>query len=170
MTETAFAAPVDSLGFWEERLAARGVQVRRADPRFGEQVLAFADPDGLRVEIVGTAAGAGRPWAGGPVAVEHAIRGFHGVTLSEEGHEATAELLGGVMGFKADGAEANRYRFRSGGEEGADGAGGTGAGASVVDLLCVPGGRGGAGRGRARSTTWRSARRATRCRAIGGGS
>src|ERR671929_103307 len=44
-----------------------------------------------------------------------AIRGFHGVTLSEEGYENTARLLTDVLGFRADGSEGNRFRYRAAG-------------------------------------------------------
>src|SRR5215207_575360 len=44
---TAFSAPAGSLDYWRERLGERGVEARDAGERFGEAVLAFADPDGL---------------------------------------------------------------------------------------------------------------------------
>ncbi len=46
---TAFSVPVASLGFWRERLAASGVEVA-SDTRFEQDVLTFADPDGLALE------------------------------------------------------------------------------------------------------------------------
>src|SRR6201996_5651971 len=48
---TAFSVPATSLGFWEKRLLAAGVPVERAGRRFAEEVLRFADPDGMRLEI-----------------------------------------------------------------------------------------------------------------------
>jgi catechol 2,3-dioxygenase-like lactoylglutathione lyase family enzyme len=106
--------------------------------RFGEPALGFADPDGLNLEIVATAAPGGPTSAGGPVPAANAIRGFYGVTLSEEGYENTARLLTEVMGFQAGGSEENRFRYRAG----------AGEFASVVDLLCVPDARrGGMGAG-----------------------
>src|SRR5579859_6850277 len=74
----AFAIPSASLGYWRERLTAYGVTIEDAETRFGERVLAFADPDGLQLELVaGDAAGAQPGWTGGSVPPEHAIRGFH---------------------------------------------------------------------------------------------
>ena len=64
-----------------------------------------------------------------------AIRGFHGVALSEEGHEKTAWLLTDVMKFERIGSEQNRFRYRATGGDGF---------ASIVDLLCVPDARHGA--------------------------
>ena len=54
---TAFSVPRGSLEFWEKRLLGAGVPVERAGERFEEEVLSFADPDGMRLEIVGHADG-----------------------------------------------------------------------------------------------------------------
>lgn len=130
VSTTAFAIAKSAIGFWKERFAKLGVEVKAAE-RFGEQVVLFADPDGLQLELVATEQPKGRPWAAGPIPVESAIHGFHGVTISTEGYENTAKLLTDTMGFKAAGNEQNRFRYRAAG----DGL------ASIVDLLCVPDGR-----------------------------
>jgi catechol 2,3-dioxygenase-like lactoylglutathione lyase family enzyme len=127
VTATAFAVPASALDYWSSRLREHGAHP--AD-RLGERAIRFADPDGMTLEIVAAAQPGGQPWQAGPVPAEHAIRGFHGVTLSEEGYESTAKVLTEQMGFTAAGSEGNRFRYRAGG--GADGF------ASVVDLLCVP--------------------------------
>ncbi|HET8712896.1 MAG TPA: ring-cleaving dioxygenase, partial [Gemmatimonadales bacterium] len=128
VTVTAFAAPLASLGHWDERLKRYGVATERTEV-LGEDVLAFDDPEGLRLEIVGLPDAADRPgWSGGPVPAEHALRGFAHVTLAEQGYEATARLLSDVMGFRLLGASGNRFRYALG--EGKSGA--------RVDLLCMP--------------------------------
>lgn len=63
-----------------------------------------------------------------------AIRGFHGVTLSEEGYENTAKLLTNPMGFEPIGNKADRYRYRATGGDGF---------ASIVDVVCQPSAPGG---------------------------
>jgi catechol 2,3-dioxygenase-like lactoylglutathione lyase family enzyme len=126
---TAFSIPAGAIEFWTQRLKERSVAVQAGIDRLGERVLAFTDPDGMRLELIGAAGATARPWEAGPVPVEHAIRGFHGVTISEEGYENTAKLLTDVMGFKAAGSEQNRFRYRAGSGDGS---------ASTVDLLCVP--------------------------------
>jgi glyoxalase family protein len=83
----------------------------------------------MRLELAAVDAPQGEPWAAGPVAVEFAIRAFHGVTLSEEGYERTAKLLTEVMGYQPAGSEENRFRYRAGSGDGL---------ASLIDLLCVP--------------------------------
>jgi glyoxalase family protein len=148
VTETAFAVPADALGFWAERLKHNGVDLRPAVMRFDDQVLAFNDPDGMHVEIVATSEPGGHAWPAGPVPVEHAIRGFHGVTLSEEGYEATADLLTHVMGFEAAGTDGNRFRYRASGGS---------PFASIVELVCVPGARrGGMGAGAVHHVAFRT--------------
>lgn len=128
VTATAFAVPAGSLAYWSARLRERNVDLGPPETRLGEPVLRFADPDGMAVEIVGMADPKGVPWPAGPVPAEHAVRGFHSVTLSEEGYERTAEMLTELMGFTAAGQEDNRFRYQSAG----------GGLASRVDLLCTP--------------------------------
>ena len=136
VTAIAFAAPAQSLDYWTARLKSH--EVTSAD-RLGERAIRFADPDGIALEIAAIESPLGTPWARGGVPPEHAIRGFHGVTLSEEGYESTAKVLTELMGFTAAGSEGNRFRYRAG----------TGNGfASTVDLLCTPDARhGGMGAG-----------------------
>ncbi len=126
---TAFAVPAAAMQYWAERLREKNAKVEPIINRFDEQVLGFTDPDGMRLEIVGVANPPGHAWAAGPVPVEQAIRGFHGVTISEEGYEKTARLLTEVMGFAAAGSEHNRFRYRSGAGNGF---------ASIIDLQCMP--------------------------------
>ena len=80
--ETAFRIPTGSIGYWTQRLIEKGVPHQAPEKRFGEPVLAFTDPDGMSLALVGVAGAAGEPaWSDGGIAAEHAIRGFHGVTL-----------------------------------------------------------------------------------------
>jgi glyoxalase family protein len=85
----------------------------------------------MRLEIIGVMEISEQPWSAGPVPAAHAIRGFHGVTISEEGYENTAKLLTSAMGFHASGTDDNRFRYRAAGD----------GFASIVDLICVPGAR-----------------------------
>jgi catechol 2,3-dioxygenase-like lactoylglutathione lyase family enzyme len=126
-TLVSFVIPAGGLKFWMDRLQAHKVNFDGPFPRFDEQVLAFADPDHLQLELIATTGGA-EPWLGSGVPQEHAIRGFHSITLSLEGHESTAALLTGVLGFRQLGEAGNRFRY-------ATGDGGAGA---TIDLLCQP--------------------------------
>ncbi|MDZ4859691.1 MAG: ring-cleaving dioxygenase [Candidatus Hydrogenedentes bacterium] len=133
VTTTAFAVPVDAINYWSSRLKQFGVSNDAPIERFSEPVLHITDPDGLGLDIVGVEKPGGQPWTAGPVPVEHAIQGFHGVTISEEGYESTANVLTKLMNFTADGNDGNRFRYRAQGDGFAE----------IVDFLCVPDGRGG---------------------------
>jgi glyoxalase family protein len=126
---TAFAVPKHSLDFWRQRLEETLVRADDVE-RFDVPGLAFADPDGLRLELLASAQpGGGRePWDGASVPAEHAIRGFDGVTLLHAGSNATERLLVDAMGFRRVAADGQRVRFESG-----DGGSGT-----FVDLLHNP--------------------------------
>lgn len=128
--ETRFTVPKSSIGFWVERLMRQGVAAAGPAPRFGDgaPVLAFRDPDGLMLELVGLDDPGGAPagWDGAPVPAEHAIRRILGVSLWLEAHEASAALLTGPMGFQAVAEEGERRRY-------------AGAGGAEVELRRAPG-------------------------------
>jgi len=112
---TSFAIPQGAVQYWHERLSKQSVPVQGLSQRFGEQVLAFTDPDGLMLELVADTWTQERPgWDGGPVPVEHAIRGLHGVTLWEDGYERTAALLTDTLGFRPLDQHGSVVRFTAG--------------------------------------------------------
>ena len=126
---TAYAVDPASVGFWRERLGAAGVTVAEST-RFGEPVLRFADPDGMTVEIIGAAeSDPAKAWTDGDVPAQHALRGFHSVTVLEANRTATEALLTEHLGFERVAAEGDRTRFRA--------AGGTSA--AFVDVVEQPG-------------------------------
>lgn len=128
-TTTAFSVPADALDYWRDRLAGPGVYVEEPTTRFGDRVLTFYDPDGLRLEIVANREDTRNGWREGPVPHEYAIRGFHGVELSERSLERTATLLAERLGFRLVGQDGNRTRYEVG-----DGGPG-----SLVDVVEQPG-------------------------------
>jgi glyoxalase family protein len=129
VTATAFAVPQGSIPFWTERLKQFGVAFDGPSTRFGEDVLAFADPDGMQVELIASARiDPKKAYAGGAIPVEYAIHGFHSATLSEAALEDTASLLTDTMGFQPVQHDGNRFRF----------AVGTGEAGTTVDILVTP--------------------------------
>jgi glyoxalase family protein len=111
----AYAIRPESVGYWRDRLADRGVEVEEAE-RFGEPVLSFEDPDGIGLELVGTEAAAGAPaesWEGSPVPVEHQLCGFDGVTLAVAGVGPTERVLTEVLGYELEAEEDGRQRYRT---------------------------------------------------------
>jgi len=111
VARTAFSVSASSLGFWEQRLSGLHIPVEHTGKRFEEEVLTFSDPDGMKIEIVAHAGvGPGNESRFSAVPPEHAIRGFFGVTLSEQRKEETSAILI-VMGFRLVGEVGNRLRF-----------------------------------------------------------
>jgi glyoxalase family protein len=108
----AYNVPLGSLKFWQDYLQRNSITPQPVEKRFGENVLAFEDPDGMHVELVETY---NLPeinfWQEGPIPQEYALRGFHSVTLFLEEVQSTADLLTDQMGFRALAQEENRHRF-----------------------------------------------------------
>jgi glyoxalase family protein len=113
VTHTAFSVPQDSLDYWASRLENKGVLFERTGKRFAEEVITLADPDGMKIELVGhREAGAVKAPRFSDVPAEYAIRGFFGVTMLEiDAAETTATL--NMMGFEKVAEEGSRLRFAS---------------------------------------------------------
>lgn len=111
---TTFRIPAQSIGFWTHRLVAAGVKHEALVKRFGESVLDFTDPDGMSLSLVGIAGAETEPaWSNGDIPAEHAIRGFHGVTLMLDDAAPTGVILTDVLGFKKVDQDASLIRFKS---------------------------------------------------------
>lgn len=111
-TAIVFSAPSASLDFWQQRLASLSIAaVRRV--RFGEEVVAFADPDGIPVEIVGTDGDTRAGWTTASVPAEHALRGMHTAQLTVRAPQATENLITATMGYRLVRREGARARFTS---------------------------------------------------------
>lgn len=112
--ETAFRIPAAAVGYWTHRLIANGVAHDVPQKRFGETVLSFRDPDGMRLALVAVPGSESEPaFDNGEVPPESAIRGFHGVTLLLDKTEATAAILRDVFGFVEAGREGSTIRMRA---------------------------------------------------------
>jgi glyoxalase family protein len=117
--QTAFRVPAASIGYWTHRLIQKSAPHEALGKQFGEPVLSFTDPHGLRLALVGVAAAASEPaWSNGEIPAEHAIRGFHGVILMLEHAEPTAAILTDVLGFKQAGREGPLVRYEADGAPG----------------------------------------------------
>ena len=129
---TAFAIPPGSVEYWLDRFKEHHVPAERTSARFGEEVIRFADPDGLLIELSASISIAGaEPWSDSTVPIEHSLRGFHSVSAALEGYEHTAKLLTDGFGYRLVEQSGNRFRFAAPGE---------GRLGRIVDLLCVPDG------------------------------
>jgi glyoxalase family protein len=82
----------------------------------------------MRLELVASGSSpAIQHWEEGPIPQEHALSGFHSVTLWLDEIESTAELLG-AMGYTSTEREGTRYRFT----------GGSGLLGTTLDILLQP--------------------------------
>ena len=115
VTTVSFAVPPDSLDFWSSRLRKLGVEASRTS-RFGTDALVLADVDGIELELIGDVSPSFQwvPWPDGPVDREHAIRGFHSVTMTLAEAAGTIDLLVKTMRFRKAGQEGRRTRFETG--------------------------------------------------------
>jgi glyoxalase family protein len=114
VTTVSFSVPPDSLEFWNSRLRKLGVKASSTS-RFGTDAIVLTDPDGIEVELVAQSSRQRWvPWPESPVDEQHAIRGFHSVTMTVAEAAATFDLLVKTMGFRKAGQEGHRTRFETG--------------------------------------------------------
>lgn len=119
--EVQFRVPEGSLGYWTHRFVEKGVVHERPARMFGETKIAFKDPDGLNLSLVGVASPHDEGvWQKGTVGIENAIRGFHAATLLVSDVVPTAAILRDVFGFSDVAQEDSRLRLsaKAGGDVG----------------------------------------------------
>jgi len=93
------------------RFIAKSIPHEALEKRFGESVLPFTDPDGMSLALVGVPGAENEAgWSNGDVPAEHAIRGFHGVTLLLENAAKTSAILTDVFGFRQTAREGSIIR------------------------------------------------------------
>jgi glyoxalase family protein len=145
--EVSLEVPAGTLDFWGQRLQQYGVSPGAFEHRFGDRVLPFVDPHGLRVALVEPARNARAdfsPWDESPVPAARQIRGLYGAQLWEQHLAATTRFLVDVLGLTQLGAEGGWTRY------GFDGASG------VLDIRETPAARRGAwGVGSVHHIAWR---------------
>jgi len=110
--QTMFRVPESAMGYWVHRFVDKGVVHEAIEKRFGHSVLAFRDPDGMDLALVGIpGAEAEAAWQGGDVPAEHALRGFYGVSLLLEDATRTGAILTDVFGFAETASEGPFKQF-----------------------------------------------------------
>lgn len=142
---TSYAVSAGSMGFWKERLAKFGIGTSEAS-RFGEELIQFEDPDGLRIELVERETGPASRWSFGGVPADKAIKGFGGAVLFSTAPDRTASVLENVMGLTRIAEDGEYARFRATGDLG-----------NVIDVNIAPMERGIGGAGTVHHIAWRAA-------------
>jgi glyoxalase family protein len=148
---TSFLIPENSINYWIDRFKSKQIEFRGPYKRFddSEQVITLYDPDGLELELIAHKSAEDRSvnvWKEGPTPIEHAIRGFYSVTLSEEGYERTASVLTDELGFIPTRQDGSRFRYeittitttKASAAATQKEEEGTRGGANIVDVLCLP--------------------------------
>lgn len=108
----SFAVPVNSKSYWLNYLADNNIDIEAPFSRFGKEVIGLQDPDGLHLELVfEPKASRADGWSGGPLPVDHAIRGIYGVTLGVDDYTSTGKLLESHLGFKLIDQFEERYLY-----------------------------------------------------------
>jgi glyoxalase family protein len=111
-TTTAFSVPGSSLGWWHERLKGLGVDTDAPASRDAEEVLTFRDPNGMVLDLVAAEGDHRSGWDGvADIPADHAVRGLHAVTLSEQQLEPSAGMLTDLLGMTVAHEGADRARF-----------------------------------------------------------
>ena len=128
VSETGFAVPKGSLGFWKERLAGQNVTGVQELEAFGEKRLRFNAPDGDVFTLTEVEGDPRAAYAGGPVPADEGVHGFRGVTMRLRDGGATGELLK-FMNYDEVEKRGNTTRYAVKGGNGAD----------FVELEVLPG-------------------------------
>jgi glyoxalase family protein len=168
VTAISFLIPSGSMSYWIDRLKHNDISFIGPSKRFSDEFVSFYDPDGLMLELISPPSNdfqkqqqLDNVWKERAVAKEHAIRGFHSATLSEEGYERTASILADTMGFKLVTKDSTEGRFRFGiveNNSNQEGDAVTSSIGSIVDLVCQPDiSRGYVGIGTVHHIAWRAA-------------
>lgn len=127
LTVTSFSIPENSINYWIKRLDKFNVRYEEPQQRFDEVFIYFEDHDGLGLELVANSKDTRAGFTYGNIPNEFAIKGFYGMTLSEECYERTAGLLVGQMDHALITEQGNRFRYSASGVPG-----------DFVDVLCNP--------------------------------
>lgn len=91
-----------ALSYWQERLAARGVDAQPIETFAERKVIRLRDPEGQRLALVSDetneGVSGGQPWEQSPVPYEYGIRGLGPVKLTVQDQASILEVLS-MLGF-----------------------------------------------------------------------
>lgn len=128
LTVTSFSIPENSIDYWKRRLTKFQVKHQEPRSRFDDELFIYLeDGEGLGIELVANSQDERTGFTYGNIPTDHAIKGFYGITLSEECDERTAGLLTGQMDHVLVAEKGNRFRYSASGKS-----------RDFVDVLCNP--------------------------------
>lgn len=127
LTVTSFSISEEALEYWMKRFDHFHIAYEGPQKRFEESIIYFEDQDGLGLELVANNQDQRTGFTYGHIPVEFAIKGFYGITLSEECYEKTASLLVGQLNHTLIAEKGNRFRYSASHRPG-----------HFIDVLCTP--------------------------------
>lgn len=128
LTVTSFSIPSNALDYWMKRLSKFNITYTHPQQRFDDEVfIYFEDNDGLGVELVANSRDKRPGFSYGQIPLDFAVKGFYGVSLSQDGYERTSGLLTEYMDHKLIAEKGNLFRFSPTGKPG-----------DFVDIICEP--------------------------------
>lgn len=128
LTVTSFSISKNSIDYWIKRLDKFHIHHSAQQQRFEDELyIYFEDNDGLGLELVANKRDERPGFTYGNIPLEHAIKGFYGITLAVEGYEKTAGLLTEQMDHVLITEKGNRFRYSVSNKPG-----------EIVDILCSP--------------------------------
>ncbi|MCS4163129.1 ring-cleaving dioxygenase [Sphingobacterium sp. BIGb0116] len=108
-THIGYAVPQGSLDFWKNRLGEHQISLQENEI-FGEKLISFNDPDGLQLQFIETKDDR-KAWTATDINAEHALKGFHNITLSLKEADPTLKVLTDILGYSLQQQNDNRYRL-----------------------------------------------------------
>lgn len=125
ISRVSLRVPSDkSLDFWNRRFEELDVSHQEISTLFGHKILEFEDFDGTPLRLISdekdSGVTGGIPWEGGPVPIEHAIRGLGTVTLTVSRLGMMRSFLTDILHFREVAQEGENILFEVG--EGGHGA------------------------------------------------
>lgn len=128
LTVTSFSIPENSIDYWLKRLDKFQIKYEPPEQRFEDELFLYLeDSDGLGLELVANKKDERPGFTYGNIPLEHAIKGFYGITLTEECLEKTSNLLTQQMDHVFIKEKDNRTRFSASGKT-----------HDFVDIICNP--------------------------------
>lgn len=127
LTVTSFSISENSIDYWIQRLTKFNISIDIKTGFADESIISFEDDDGLGLELVANNQDTRIGFTYGNIPLEKSIKGFYGVTLSEESYEKTANLLTQQLDHNIILEKENRCRYTTNGQPG-----------TFVDILCNP--------------------------------
>jgi len=111
---TAIGYSIDKSGFdfWKQRFDSNGVNYLDVAEKFNEPYLTVFDPDGLRLELIGSSREDIRqPWTSKEIPANNALKGFYNITLTLNDLAPTADILTKVFAYQLVEQKDNLFRF-----------------------------------------------------------